>query len=326
MGSTISANTEPINAKWVTDIPMDSWMTRMPADLLDTPLYHLAIPGSHNTITYALDKHHKSPIDVTQPDMLQKADKYARGLIRPVMHKWSVTQDVTVTEQLNSGSRYCDLRIAHRPNDTSTSLYFYHGFYSKATVEMILREIRTWLDAHPKEVVILSFSHFLDLDDKRHMRLVTTIENIFSSKLCPKMDVPTLRKLWQSGHQVIVSYDNKATVRHHHFLWDHIPYRWANKTTAQDLIHTLEKAKQSGRPRGFFVTGINLTVDLPYITKNLTESLKGLVKSTNPTLLSWVHEQTPSSHPRSLNIVAGDFVSEGRFAQIVVSLNGKLLG
>lgn len=48
--------------------------------------------GSHNAITYALDKHHKSPVDVTQPDMLQKADKYARGLIRPVMHKWSVTQ------------------------------------------------------------------------------------------------------------------------------------------------------------------------------------------------------------------------------------------
>lgn len=36
---------EPRNAKRVTDIPMDSWMTRMPADLLDTPLYHLAIPG-----------------------------------------------------------------------------------------------------------------------------------------------------------------------------------------------------------------------------------------------------------------------------------------
>lgn len=63
---------------------------------------------------------------------------------------------------------------------------------------MILREIRTWLDAHPKEVVILSFSHFLDLDDKRHMRLVTTIENIFSSKLCPKMVIKSL--FWEESN------------------------------------------------------------------------------------------------------------------------------
>lgn len=54
-------------------------------------------------------------------------------------------------------------------------------------------EIREWLDAHPKEVVILSFSHFLGLSPELHMLLLTTIRNIFTSKLCSKTVQPPQR-------------------------------------------------------------------------------------------------------------------------------------
>lgn len=33
-----------------------------------------------------------SPVDLTQPDMLQKLDKYMKPLIRPYVYKWAVTQ------------------------------------------------------------------------------------------------------------------------------------------------------------------------------------------------------------------------------------------
>lgn len=51
--------------------------------------------------------------------------------------------------------------------------------------QSVLVEIREWLDAHPREVVILSFSHFLGLSQELHTLLITTIRNIFCSKLCP---------------------------------------------------------------------------------------------------------------------------------------------
>lgn len=50
----------------------------------------------------------------------------------------------------------------------------------------MLTEIREWLDAHPKEVVVLSFSHFLGLSQELHAVLLTTIRTVFASKLCPK--------------------------------------------------------------------------------------------------------------------------------------------
>lgn len=47
-----------------------------------------------------------------------------------------VIQEYTIKQQLDCGVRYCDLRIAHRPNDSSTDLYFYHGVYTTLTVEV----------------------------------------------------------------------------------------------------------------------------------------------------------------------------------------------
>lgn len=52
--------------------------------------------------------------------------------------------------------------------------------------QTVLMEIREWLDAHPKEVLILSFSHFLGLSQELHALLLATIRNAFTSKLCPK--------------------------------------------------------------------------------------------------------------------------------------------
>ncbi|XP_070402003.1 uncharacterized protein [Nothobranchius furzeri] len=305
-------------------LPMESWMSHLPCALWDTPLFHLAIPGSHNAITYCLDTNNRSPVDPMQPDMLQQLDKFMKPFIRPFVYKWAITQEFSVKQQLDCGVRYYDLRIAHRPNDSSTDLYFYHGVYTTLTVETVLKEINDWLDAHPKEVVILSFSHFLGLNQDLHVLLLMTIRTIFTSKLCPKTEVLTLQNLWALGYQVIVSYEHNI-VSSHSDLWPHIPYWWANKCKAEALIEEFERRKQHDRPGGFFVTGINLTEDLKYICTHPTESLKDLVMSTYPTLLGWVKEQTPGSRVGSLNIIAGDFITESHFAATVVSLNEKLL-
>lgn len=42
-----------------------------------------------------------------------------------------------LTEQLNAGIRYLDLRIAHKSHDPSMDLYFVHMIYTSVSVEVL---------------------------------------------------------------------------------------------------------------------------------------------------------------------------------------------
>ncbi|XP_043425723.1 PI-PLC X domain-containing protein 1-like isoform X2 [Prionailurus bengalensis] len=71
------------------------WMSALCPLLWDVPLHHLSIPGSHDTMTYCLDK--KSPIAQSQSRLLQLLGKVLPCITRPIVLKWSTTQD-TLTE------------------------------------------------------------------------------------------------------------------------------------------------------------------------------------------------------------------------------------
>lgn len=51
-------------------------------------------------------------------------------------------------------------------------------------VQEALEELVTWLDAHPKEILIVSCSHFDLLHHRDHTRLVEYIISLFGKKLC----------------------------------------------------------------------------------------------------------------------------------------------
>ncbi|XP_006135899.2 LOW QUALITY PROTEIN: PI-PLC X domain-containing protein 1 [Pelodiscus sinensis] len=299
------------------------WMSQLPETLWDVPLYNLSLPGSHDTMTYCLDK--SSDICVNESKLLQMLDKCMPFIVHPIIMKWSKTQVLNVLEQLDAGIRYLDFRIAHKTNDSSENLYFVHMVYTTAVVEDVLLEIFKWLQAHPQEVVILACRNFVGLTRELHCHLISCIKKIFHSKLCPRDVVPTLRNMWTNCYQVIISYEDVTEVMTHCELWPAIPYWWGNKTTAHDLIQYLESMKQNGRPEGFFVAGINLTEDLEYILAHPFGSLKKMTLSSLPYLIGWIKQQHPGPERKCINIIAGDFIGNEDFVTDVIELNKKNL-
>ncbi|XP_023122839.2 PI-PLC X domain-containing protein 1 isoform X2 [Amphiprion ocellaris] len=259
------------------ELSCQDWMSALPEELWDVSLTDLAIPGSHDAMSYCLDIN--SPLLRSESDFFRVLDGLFYCFTRPVIFKWATTQDKSIEEQLSMGIRFFDLRIAHKPNDSSSDLYFTHVIYTHLTVLETLVSVATWLKSHPKEIVILACSHLEGMDDTRHESFIYSLKKLFGSKLCPRTEsVLTLRNLWASGYQVILSYDSQVAARHQE-LWPAIPYWWANKHTAQGVISYLEWNKQQGRPEGFFVSGLNLTADRCYIAKNRKESLRTLTYS-----------------------------------------------
>ncbi|XP_058391337.1 PI-PLC X domain-containing protein 1 isoform X2 [Diceros bicornis minor] len=228
------------------------WMSALCPRLWDVPVHHLSIPGSHDTMTYCLNK--KSPISHSQSWLLQLLGKLLPCVTQPMVLKWSVTQGLDITEQLDAGVRYLDLRIAHMPKGPDKNLHFVHSVYTTALVEDTLTEISEWLESHPREVVILACRNFEGMTDDLHEYLVACIKNIFGDMLCPRGEVPTLRQLWTRGQQVILSYEDEGSVNQHPELWPGIPYWWGDQVKPEELVRYLERMKSDGRPGTFVMT------------------------------------------------------------------------
>uniref|UniRef100_D3Z5Z4 Phosphatidylinositol-specific phospholipase C, X domain containing 1 n=1 Tax=Mus musculus TaxID=10090 RepID=D3Z5Z4_MOUSE len=110
------------------------WMSQLCPQLWDVPLHHLSIPGSHDTMTYCLNR--KSRISRASSWLLHLLGRVVPFITGPVVMKWSVTQTLDVTQQLDAGVRYLDLRIAHAPEGSTRNLCFVHMMYTKALVEV----------------------------------------------------------------------------------------------------------------------------------------------------------------------------------------------
>ncbi|XP_061083182.1 PI-PLC X domain-containing protein 1-like isoform X2 [Conger conger] len=167
----------------VNDQNCEDWMSRLSPKLWNIPLYNLAIPGSHDTMSYCLDI--SSPLVRSESQSFRLVDGLFYCLTRPIIYKWTTTQESDVVEQLNAGIRYFDLRIASKQHDSSGDLYFTHVIYTSAKVLETMEKIAVWLDSHPKEIVILACSHFEGLSEKCHERFILNLRRIFGRKLCP---------------------------------------------------------------------------------------------------------------------------------------------
>ncbi|KAK2499531.1 hypothetical protein MC885_007505 [Smutsia gigantea] len=227
------------------------WMSALCPQLWGVPIHHLSIPGSHDTMTYCLNK--KSSISHDQSGLLQLLDKVLPCITRPVVMKWSVTQTLNVIEQLDARVWYLDLRIAHMLGGSKRNLHFVYLVYRTALVEDTLTEVSDFLEQHPREVVILACRNFEGMTEGLHEYLVTCIQNIFGDMLCPRGEVPTLHQLWARGQQVLVSYEDEGTVSRHGELWPRIPYWWGDQVKPEELVHYLEHMKSRGCPGGLFV-------------------------------------------------------------------------
>ncbi|XP_063049930.1 PI-PLC X domain-containing protein 1-like [Engraulis encrasicolus] len=314
---------------------MTDWMSQLPQMLTTVPLWNLAIPGSHDSMTYCLDasgelEPNSSPeLDglKTLETLLQPIMPQINKDINDVIKSWVTTQDLTIVQQLHAGIRYFDMRVACKPDeeDGSRPLYFAKMLYTTAEVEETFRQMSKWLAEHPKEVVIISCKNFDGMNSDDHQGFITQLMDIFSNKLCPNTETPTLQDCWDKNYQVILSYADEEQAANQEFLWPwpETNYWAANQFTADGVLEYLKKRFQTeGRNAGFFATGLNLTPDEQYVLEHPYSSLHKMASSAYPQLMQWATKQQPGAGRTCINIIAADFV-DPYFTQLVININRK---
>ncbi|KAM6161981.1 PI-PLC X domain-containing protein 2 [Erethizon dorsatum] len=320
MGTICSPN--PSGTKTALEVCNADWMASLPTHLYNVPLSNLAIPGSHDSFSYWVDE--KSPVG---PDQTPAIKRLARiSLVKKLMKKWSVTQNLTFREQLEAGIRYFDLRVSSKPGDADQEIYFIHGLFGIKVWDGLM-EIDSFLTQHPQEIIFLDFNHFYAMDEAHHKCLILRIQEAFGNKLCPACSVEslTLQTLWEKKCQVLIFY-HCPFYKQYSFLWPgkKIPAPWANTTSVRKLILFLETTLSERAPQGsFHVSQAILTPRVKTIARGLVGGLKNtLVHRNLPAILDWVKIQKPGA--MGVNIITSDFVDLVDFATTVIELNDLL--
>ncbi|VDK40866.1 unnamed protein product [Taenia asiatica] len=252
--------------------------------------------------------------------------------------KWSVTQGTNLTTQLQSGIRYFDMRVAvnryscvELSSNSSTDIYpcffLVHGQYANRVSEE-LETIKSFLEHHPKEVVIIDFQHFHGLNESLKSVFTDLIREVFGDMLEPYgTQIPSLVDMWSRKKQVItLGYAKNLDELQAgtSVLWPRSAVRqpWPNTRNPEVLRIFLSKMLKSwvqrSSPGYFFVFQGILSPNLDYILFNPMNGLEKLARSANLVVTKWLEGINHLS-----GIVITDFSVLGfpEFARKVFSMN-----
>lgn len=203
-------------------IPSSSWMTAGASILGPMPLNRTAIPGAHDAGTYAIDTSFTSWTiqDLAGDVKDNERDAKWHGMNLGVTAGWAKTQTRTMSQMLDDGIRYFDIRVCI---DAKGNFKTCHSLYSAPLSEM-LSAVKTFTEAHPNEIVFLGFNHFWEhtakgaaegLTDAHWAALSTMIKSTLSGKLVSRAKyspTSTFNQLWSgkatdgSTNQVIALF------------------------------------------------------------------------------------------------------------------------
>jgi len=133
----------------------DNWMSNTLDD--NQKIINIAMLGAHDAFTS--DMTFFSTVDEESADSLMTG--VTGVLIKGYIYRQSKTQTSSVTELLEAGVRYFDIRLTY--NENKGMWMTVHNYFS-SPFEDVLSEINTFLESHPGEFLILDIQHVNGID------------------------------------------------------------------------------------------------------------------------------------------------------------------
>lgn len=233
-------------------------------------------------------------------------------------------------------SRYFDLRISTKPND-STHLYFVHGLFCEEITEP-LKEMLEFLLKNPSEFVIIDFQHFYDFETIHHEKLIQLFMQSFEKLIYGRdaaeanLSQLTLNGARALNKQMLVIYRNGQNIPPQFYPSNDYPTPWPNSTSVRELQEYLDKRLMLRTPETGFISQCVLTPDVKYILPRFYSSLRQTcAKKVNKKMLGWIKEQQPGKFGKgekpTSNVFLADFIDirDSNFSKIVIDLNMKIV-
>eukprot|EP00929_Paragymnodinium_shiwhaense_P001067 TRINITY_DN101295_c0_g1_i1.p1 TRINITY_DN101295_c0_g1~~TRINITY_DN101295_c0_g1_i1.p1 ORF type:complete len:465 (+),score=47.19 TRINITY_DN101295_c0_g1_i1:111-1505(+) len=204
------------------ELDLSNWMGQLEPVVEDATLLDLSMPGSHDTMTYDLSDAVAEGYEGLGPVVSKILHTVTPVVAGRFIREQGQTQGLDIVAQLNAGVRFIDFRIMY--TDTPDKLFSHkdwynlHGCQSKSPALEYLKNVHTWLEAHPKEVLVFWVSRHGNSDPTgtdqypattpaERQKFFESVQTLFGSMmhnatLGALKDTP-MNELWKRGTQVI---------------------------------------------------------------------------------------------------------------------------
>ncbi|WP_419535847.1 hypothetical protein [Endozoicomonas sp.] len=283
----------------------------------------MTLHGTHDSGTYSI----KFPRLSKVPGL-----KYIAKLAK----NYSVTQTKTISEQLNSGVRYLDLRL--RSSSTESGFRIHHGVVNGSDSTTGLGELFEYARQHPKEMVVVKMQFDHDKGDSLDTFYQSFLKNN-EALLVKKTDddgnprsFADIKPGEGQGNIVLMTKDKKSHLSSKYDgCWDYKKStftKWANTAESSELKNTnkrLLSRKVEAREGKLLINQMQKT-SLTTALKNrdAMKSLYEQAETVNSKIDDWLVEwarKDPSIKP---NIISSDFFDafeEGENMYISIAFN-----
>lgn len=264
----------------------DSWMAMYLKD--NTKLGEVSIPGTHDSAAYQMN-----------------------GL-SVFATPWAKTQDWNITDQLNVGIRYLDLRVY---DDMS----MHHGIaWVGENLEYHLNEICQFLDFHPQDFIFIRIR--AEQDDSNSATFKNNFEKIISANNMQHYFAKNVNNETQVGQvrgKIILIDNTNAQLNESSINWNSIPrqdiFEPRNANQKWNLILQAIKLKNNNYYSDkLFINHISFT--------NKVRCLRFLANDMNQKLSGYLRNDffDGKMDIKNVGIVAMDFPSKTLINQIIV--------
>ncbi|KAH8875643.1 PI-PLC X domain-containing protein 1 [Schistosoma japonicum] len=297
-----------------------SWMSDLPSHISQKALNLISIPGSHDSFTYSITQH--SPPSPDAP-IFSLSRCLPRSILTRILYPWSVTQSLSLVEQLNAGIRYFDFRICARRKrflkkyeSTDYEFYLVHGQYANL-LSTELESTLSFLQTNPKEVLIVDCNHFYNFKtDEQKDCFESIVLKILGSTMFPyQQNIPSLEDLWSAKQQIIfISCHRKAPEKIHLKFWPshRIKSFWPETVDPLAMVSFLNDHIQPyhHRPNNTFCVhqGV-LTPNKLFFLLHPFSSVRHLAEIAGKYYKQWLNKPNQLAGPDGINITLIDFFS-----------------
>jgi len=170
------------------------WMSKLNAK---TQLKDIVFPGSHDSLIFDPIKFKHKYEDMDQSAKTFQTVSFVPGINYKV-NRWTQTQNSTILDQLRSGIRAFDFRVAEKDN----VCYGFHTFLGPP-LKPSLEDIKIFLEQNPKEVILLTIR---TKADSCKQRLYDELDDkIWYYNPSDNLKTLTLEDLWERNKNIIIS-------------------------------------------------------------------------------------------------------------------------